>query len=48
MMGIDVTHLDSHMGTVFHPKFIDTYFELGRDHQLPLFLPRVSVPGSTL
>ncbi len=39
--GIDVTHLDSHMGTVFHPKFFDVYLELGRDYELPLFLPRV-------
>ncbi len=39
--GIDVTHLDSHMGTVFHPKFFDAYLELGRAYQLPLFLPSV-------
>jgi len=38
--GIDVTHLDSHMGTVFHPKFFDVYLELGREYRLPLFLPR--------
>jgi predicted glycoside hydrolase/deacetylase ChbG (UPF0249 family) len=40
-MGIDVTHLDSHMGTVFHPKFFEIYLELGREYQLPLFLPSV-------
>ncbi len=39
--GIDVTHLDSHMGTVFHPKFFDVYLELGREYRLPLFLPRM-------
>lgn len=39
--GIDVTHLDSHMGTVFHPKFFDVYLELGVEYRLPLFLPRV-------
>ena len=39
--GIDVTHLDSHMGTVFHPKFFDVYLGLGREYQLPVFLPRV-------
>lgn len=38
--GIDVTHLDSHMGTVFHPKFFDVYLRLARDYRLPLFLPR--------
>ncbi|GIW39449.1 MAG: carbohydrate deacetylase [Candidatus Binatia bacterium] len=39
--GIDVTHLDSHMGTVLHPKFVDVYVRLGRHYRLPLFLPRV-------
>jgi predicted glycoside hydrolase/deacetylase ChbG (UPF0249 family) len=39
--GIDVSHLDSHMGTVFHPKFFDVYLDLGREYRLPLFLPRV-------
>ena len=39
--GIDVTHLDSHMGTVFHPKFFEVYLELGREYELPLFLPRM-------
>lgn len=40
--GIDVTHLDSHMGTVFDLKFAEIYFRLGRDYGLPLFVPRVS------
>jgi predicted glycoside hydrolase/deacetylase ChbG (UPF0249 family) len=40
-MGIDVTHLDSHMGTVFHPKFFEVFLELGNEYRLPLFLPRV-------
>jgi hypothetical protein len=40
--GIDVTHLDSHMGTVLDPKFIDVYVQLGLDYRLPVFLPRVS------
>lgn len=38
--GIDVTHLDSHMGTVMHPKFVDVYLRLAQDYRLPLFLPR--------
>ncbi len=37
--GIDVTHLDSHMGTVFHQKFFEVYLGLGREYRLPLFLP---------
>ena len=39
--GVDVTHLDSHMGTVFHPKFFAIYLALGREYHLPLFLPRI-------
>lgn len=36
--GIDVTHLDTHMGTVLHPKFLDTYVSLGLEYRLPLFI----------
>jgi predicted glycoside hydrolase/deacetylase ChbG (UPF0249 family) len=39
--GIDVTHLDSHMGTVFDPKFVEVYAALARDYRLPIFIPRV-------
>ena len=39
--GIDVTHLDSHMGTVFDLKFIEVYLRLARDYRLPCFIPRV-------
>lgn len=38
--GIDVTHLDSHMGTVLFPKFVDVYQELGLEFQLPLMIAR--------
>lgn len=38
--GIDVTHLDSHMGTVFDPKFVEVYVGLARDYRLPAFIPR--------
>ncbi len=38
--GIDITHLDTHMGTVFQPKFIELYVSLGLEYQLPLFLFR--------
>jgi predicted glycoside hydrolase/deacetylase ChbG (UPF0249 family) len=38
--GIDVTHLDSHTGTAFHPKFIGYYASLGREYRLPIMLPR--------
>jgi predicted glycoside hydrolase/deacetylase ChbG (UPF0249 family) len=38
--GIDVTHLDTHMGTVLHPKFLAIYVSLGLEYRLPLFLVR--------
>jgi predicted glycoside hydrolase/deacetylase ChbG (UPF0249 family) len=40
--GIDVTHIDSHMGTVMNPKFIPGYLSLAREYQIPAFLPRLS------
>jgi len=40
--GIDVTHLDSHMGTVFNPKFAQVYVSLARDYRLPAFIPRLA------
>jgi hypothetical protein len=36
--GIDVTHLDAHMGAVMMPEFVDIYFRLGRDYDLPILL----------
>jgi len=39
--GIDVTHLDVHMGTLFHLRFVEIYLELAREFRLPMFLPRV-------
>ena len=36
--GIDVTHLDDHMGVVLMPEFIDIYRRLGRDYRLPILL----------
>jgi len=42
--GIDVTHLDSHMGTMFHRGFYDIYLGLARHYEVPLFVFRN--PGS--
>ena len=33
--GIDVTHLDAHMGTALAPEFCAIYLQLGVDHRLP-------------
>ena len=38
--GIDVTHLDSHMGTVLMPPLSDVYVKLAEDYRLPVFLFR--------
>lgn len=38
--GIDVTHIDSHMGTVFLPPFLDIYAKLAREFELPAFMTR--------
>jgi predicted glycoside hydrolase/deacetylase ChbG (UPF0249 family) len=40
--GIDVTHIDSHMGTVLNPKYIQSYFMLGLEFKIPVFIPRLS------
>jgi predicted glycoside hydrolase/deacetylase ChbG (UPF0249 family) len=52
--GIDVTHLDSHMGTCFFPPFLEIYARLARDFDLPVFavrperevLERAGIPGA--
>jgi chitin disaccharide deacetylase len=38
--GIDVTHFDSHMGTVFFPPFVDLYVKLAREYRIPVFAVR--------
>jgi hypothetical protein len=35
--GIDVTHLDSHMGTAFFPPFVGIYAALAREYRIPAF-----------
>ncbi len=38
--GVDVTHLDAHMGTVLFPPFVEVYVRLARDYRLPVFAAR--------
>ena len=39
--GIDVTHLDAHMGAVMStPEFLETYVEKGREYKIPVLLSR--------
>jgi predicted glycoside hydrolase/deacetylase ChbG (UPF0249 family) len=38
--GIDVTHLDTHMGAALVPELVDIYVRLGLEYRLPILLPR--------
>jgi predicted glycoside hydrolase/deacetylase ChbG (UPF0249 family) len=38
--GIDVTHLDDHMGAVFAPPFLGLTVRIAWDYRLPLLIPR--------
>jgi predicted glycoside hydrolase/deacetylase ChbG (UPF0249 family) len=38
--GIDVSHIDTHMGSVAHPKFAQAYVELGISNQIPAMMLR--------
>ena len=40
--GIDITHIDTHMGTVMDPKFMPFYLKLAREYNIPAFVPNVS------
>ena len=41
-LNVDITHLDSHMGTVFRPDLLTIYLRLGFEYRLPVMLPRAS------
>lgn len=43
--GIDVTHIDSHMGTVLHPRFAWDYVQLALQHRLPFIMVRLDEAG---
>jgi chitin disaccharide deacetylase len=36
--GIDVTHLDAHMGAMLAPQFINLYVQLGIDYRVPVLI----------
>ena len=40
-MGIDVTHIDTHMGTVMHPQLIAAYVQLAVEYRVPAMLPYI-------
>ncbi|TAE31283.1 MAG: ChbG/HpnK family deacetylase [Cytophagales bacterium] len=37
--GVEPTHLDSHMGTLFQPKFIERYVKMGISERIPILFP---------
>jgi predicted glycoside hydrolase/deacetylase ChbG (UPF0249 family) len=43
--GIDVTHVDSHMGTIMNPLFIQSYIHAAVRRLLPNMLPRLDAEG---
>jgi len=43
--GIDVTPVDSHMGTIMNPKYIQSYIQAASSRLLPNMLPRLSAKG---
>ena len=44
-LGIDVTHIDTHMGAVMHPQLMPAYVRLAVEYQVPVMLPRLSEEG---
>ena len=38
--GIDVTHLDAHMGSALAPELCEVYIRLGTDYRVPILLTR--------
>ena len=43
--GIDVTHVDSHMGTIMSPLYIQSYVQAAAKRLLPNMLPRLTAQG---
>jgi predicted glycoside hydrolase/deacetylase ChbG (UPF0249 family) len=43
--GIDITHVDSHMGTIMNAKFIQSYIQAAASRLLPNMLPRLDARG---
>lgn len=39
--GLDITHLDAHMGVAFIPQLFAVYLRLGKEYRLPILLPRM-------
>ena len=40
--GIEISHIDTHMGSVVHPKFLAIYLKLAQEYRVPAFLPAMT------
>jgi predicted glycoside hydrolase/deacetylase ChbG (UPF0249 family) len=40
--GVDVTHLDTHMGCVSHPALMMAYMGLAQEYRIPAMIPRLT------
>lgn len=40
--GIEISHIDTHMGSVVHPKFLASYLKLAQEYRVPAFLPNIT------
>ncbi len=40
-LGVDITHLDTHMGAIMRPDIAAAYLRLGSEYHLPLMIPEV-------
>ena len=38
--GIDITHIDTHMGAALLPQLVEIYLRLGSEYRLPVLIPR--------
>jgi predicted glycoside hydrolase/deacetylase ChbG (UPF0249 family) len=45
--GIDVTHIDTHMGSVLHPELALVYIGLAQEYRIPAMIPRLSLEELT-
>ncbi|MCE5257241.1 MAG: polysaccharide deacetylase family protein, partial [Spirochaetaceae bacterium] len=43
--GVDPTHIDTHMGSVAHEKFMEAYIAQAVAHRIPAMLPRPDIAG---
>ena len=39
---LEISHIDTHMGSVVHPKFLGSYLDLANEYGVPAFLPNVT------